>query len=101
MAQEGVRLRQRRQVIAGVQCGGKNENSRMKRSLTWVLAGVFIAIASWTPFWLWLTVTQNLHTTPVIFMYLGFAGSILGGAGTLAGLIEFVGHALPALFTKR
>ena len=73
----------------------------MKRSLIWVLAGVFIATVSWAPFWLWLTVSQNLHTTPEIFMFLGLAGSILGGASTLIGLVEFVGHALRALFPTR
>lgn len=73
----------------------------MKRGLVWVLAGAFIAAVSWAPFWLWLTVTQNLHTTPVIFMFLGLAGSILGGASTLIGLVGFVGHALRALFPTR
>jgi hypothetical protein len=99
MVQESAGVGQRRQVIAGDAIW--NENSRMKRSLIWVLAGVFIATVSWAPFWLWLTVTQNLHTTPVIFMFLGLAGSILGGASILIGLVEFVGHALRALFPTR
>jgi len=73
----------------------------MKRSLILVSVGVFIATASWAPFWLWVTATQNLHTTPVIFIYLYLAGSILGGASALIGLIEFVGHALRALFPQR
>ena len=73
----------------------------MKRSLIWVLAGVLIATVSWAPFWLWLTITQNLHTTPVIFLYLGVAGSILGGAGALAGLADLVVNALRALFRAR
>jgi hypothetical protein len=58
MVQESAGVGQRRQVIAGDAIW--NENSRMKRSLIWVLAGVFIATVSWAPFWLWLTVTQNL-----------------------------------------
>jgi hypothetical protein len=53
---------------------------------------------SWAPFWLWLTLTQNLHTTPTIFLLLGAAGSILGGAGALAGLVDLVVNALRALY---
>lgn len=49
----------------------------------------------------WLTITQNLHTFPVTFLYLGVAGSILGGAGALAGMVEFVINALMALFRQR
>ena len=73
----------------------------MKRSLIWVIAGVLIAAVSWAPFWLWLTITRDLHTTPVTFLYLGAAGSILGGAGVLVGLVEFAVNALRALFRQR
>lgn len=73
----------------------------MKRSLIWLVAGSLIAAASWGPFWLWLAISQNLHTTPVIFLFLGVTGSILGGAGALAGLVDFVVNALRALFLKK
>jgi hypothetical protein len=73
----------------------------MGRSLIWVLGGGLVASVSWAPFWLWLTFTQNLHTTPVIFLFLAVAGTILGGVGALAGLVGFVVNALRALFIKR
>ena len=63
----------------------------MKGKLITIIIGVFIAIVSWAP--LWIYEAHNPHSMPVGLGLLTFAVSSVGGVIALVGLIRLVIHA--------
>jgi hypothetical protein len=60
----------------------------MKANLISIVAGVFIAVASWVP--LWMVEAYDPYAMPVGLGLLALAASFVGGVIAVVGLIRLV-----------
>jgi hypothetical protein len=63
----------------------------MKGNLIAILAGVFIAVVSWLP--LWIFEARHPYAMPVGLGLVTIAASLVGGVIALVGLVRLVIHA--------